>query len=177
MDADVIGISGRRLHAFLEDRLDGRGPCRVQEDLKFSLLAGSSVVPNARLFMAALDGGGTKLTPKANLNRKFVEMLLDRLQWHDCGAAEIRAVCKTINEHDFAPAIYLHAVSRLVGIVRSENGLLKLTKKGFALLRKKRQDCCRRSYSAPHSAGIIWLILMGSTYATFSRHKFCSFSI
>lgn len=134
MDADVIGISGRRLHAFLEDRLDGRGPCRVQEDLKFSLLAGSSVVPNARLFMAALDGGGTKLTPKANLNRKFVEMLLDRLQWHDCGAAEIRAVCKTINEHDFAPAIYLHAVSRLVGIVRSENGLLKLTKKGFALL-------------------------------------------
>lgn len=78
----------------MEDRLDGLGPCRLQEGLEFSLLAGSSLVPNARRFMAALDGGGTKLTAKGNLNRKFVDMLLDRLQWYDCDAAKFAPFAK-----------------------------------------------------------------------------------
>ncbi|MBZ0139174.1 MAG: hypothetical protein K8H87_05280 [Pseudorhodoplanes sp.] len=117
-----------------EDRLDGVGPCRVQEDLTFAALAGTTVVPNARLFMMALDNGGTKLTARGNLNRKFVEMLLGRLQWHGFDPAEIRSVCNTVNEHDFTPALYLHAVFRLAGIVRSQNGLLNLTRKGRKLL-------------------------------------------
>jgi hypothetical protein len=165
MDADVVKISGRQLSAFLEDRLDGLGPCRVQEDLEFSLLAGSSIVPNARRFMAALDGGGTKLTAKGNLNRKFVEMLLDRLQWHDCDAAEIRAVCKTINERDFPPAMYLHAILRLAGIVRSESGLLKLTKeKGFALLPKEK-------------AGLLQALLFRATFARYNLAYLDGFNI
>ena len=134
MTAGIIKLTERQFCAFVDDRLDGAGPCRVQEDLAFAALADTTVVPNARLFMTALDGSGAKLTARGNLNRKFVEILLDRLQWHGCDAAEIRSVCKTVNEHDFAPAMYLHAVLGLAGLVRGEKGHLELTKKGQALL-------------------------------------------
>jgi hypothetical protein len=134
MTAGIIKLTKQQFFAFVEDRLDGDGPCRVQEDLAFAALADTTVLPNARLFMMALDGGGTKLTTRGNLNRKFVELLLDRLQWHGCDAAEIRSVCNTVNEQDFAPAMYLHAICRLAGLVHRDKGLLKLTKKGRALL-------------------------------------------
>lgn len=114
----IVKLTERQFYAFVEDRLDGVGPCRVQEDLAFAALAGTPVLPNARLFMMALDGIDTKLTARRNLNRKFVETLLDRLQWQGCDANEIRAVCNTVNEQDFVPAMYLHAVFRLAGLVR-----------------------------------------------------------
>src|SRR5712691_1752579 len=137
MTSGIIKLTEQQFCAFVEDRLDGSGPCRVQEDLAFAALAGTTVLPNARLFMMALDGSGTKLTARGNLNRKFVEMLLDRLQWQGCDAAELRSVCNTVNEQDFIPAMYLHAVFRLAGLVRSEKGLLKLTRKGRMLLPKE----------------------------------------
>ena len=134
MTAGIIKLTEQQFYAFVEDKLDGAGPCRVQEDLAFAALADTTVLPNARLFLMALDDSGTRLTARGNLNRKFVEMLLDRFQWHGCDAAEIRSVCKAINEQDFAPAMYLHAVFRLAGLVRSERGLLKLTRLGHRLL-------------------------------------------
>jgi hypothetical protein len=135
--AGIVKLTEQQFHAFVQDRLDGLGPCRVQEDLPFDVLADTTVVPNARLFMMALDGSGAKLTARGNLNRNFVEVLMDRLQWQGCDAAEIRSVCKTANEHDFAPAMYLHTVLRLAGLVRSQKGLLDLTKKGRGLLPKE----------------------------------------
>jgi len=134
MTAGIVTLTEPQFYAFVEDRLDGGGPCRVQEDLAFAALAGTCVLPNARLFLMALDDRGAELTAGGNLNRKFVEVLLDRLQWQGSDAAEIRAVCKKVNEQDFVPAMYLHAVSRLAGLVRSERGRLKLTKKGRELL-------------------------------------------
>jgi hypothetical protein len=80
MTAGIVELTQQQFRAFIADRLDGHGPCRVQEDLAFAALAGTSVMPNARLFLAALDGNGAGLTAKGNVNRKFVEMLLDRLR-------------------------------------------------------------------------------------------------
>jgi hypothetical protein len=134
MTSGIVKLTEQQFYAFVEDKLDGVGPCRVQEDLALAVLAGTAVLPNARIFMTALDGGGAKLTARGNLNRKFVELLLDRLQWQGCDAAEVRSVCNTVNEHDFTPAMYLHTVLRLAGLVRSEKGLLKLTRKGRTLL-------------------------------------------
>ena len=81
MTAGIVELTEQQFYAFVEDRLDGSGPCRVREDLPFSALADSNVFPNARLLMLMLDGNDTKLTAKGNLNRKAVEMLVDRLQW------------------------------------------------------------------------------------------------
>jgi hypothetical protein len=106
--------------------------------LAFAALAGTTVLPNARLFMMALDDIDTKLTARGNLNRKFVATLLDRLQWPGHDENEIRAVCNTVSERDFVPAMYLHAVFRLAGLVRSEKGLLKLTNKGRTLMSEEK---------------------------------------
>ena len=109
MTAGIIKLTEQQFYAFVEDRLDGVGPCRVQEDLPLAALADTSVLPNARLFMMALEDSGAKLTARGNLNRKFVEMLLDRLHWRGSDAAEIRTVCNTVNEQDFKR---LHAANR-----------------------------------------------------------------
>jgi hypothetical protein len=74
------------------------------------------------------------LTAGGYLNRKFVQMLMECLRWPGHNAAEIRSVSRTINERDFTPAMYLRAVLKLAGLVRSEKGLLKLTEKGRTLL-------------------------------------------
>lgn len=134
MTAGVVRLTEPQFFAFVADRLDGAGPCRVQEDLPLAALADTVVLPNARLFMMALDDRAASLTAKGNLNRNFVETLLQRLCWRGYDAAEIRSVCKTVNEHDFVPAMYLHAVLRLAGLVRSNKGLLTLTRKGRMLL-------------------------------------------
>ncbi len=134
MTAGIIKLTQRQFHAFLEDKLDGTGPCRLQEDMAFVTLAGTRVLPNARIFMMALDQGGAKLTTKGHLSRKFVETLLDQFRWQDRDANEIRAICKVVNEHDFTPAMYLHALFRVAGLVRPEKGMLKLTRKGRKLL-------------------------------------------
>jgi hypothetical protein len=155
MTAGIIKLTEQQFYAFVEDGLDGNGPCRVQEDLPFAALAGTTVLPNARLFMMALDGGGTKLTAKGNLNRKFVEMLLERLQWQGCDAAEIRSVYNTVNEQDFTPAMYLHAVFRLAGLVSREKGFLKLTKKGRTLLPEEQ-------------AGRLQAVLFRTTFARYN---------
>jgi len=134
MTAGIIELTKQQFHAFMADRLDGKGPCRVQEDLPFTALANTTVLPNARRFIEALGHGGAKLTARGNLNRKFVETLLDRFQWSDYEAADIRSVCKVVNEQDFPPAQYLHGLFRLAGLAHVKKGVLELTRKGRMLL-------------------------------------------
>lgn len=155
MTAGIIKLTEQQFRAFVQDRFDGVGPCRVQEDLPFAALAATTVLPNARLFMMALDDGGTRLTARGNLNRKFVELLLDRLQWDGSDAADIRSVCNRVNEQDFAPAMYLHAVFRLAGLVRRDKGLLKLTRKGQLLLPEEK-------------AGRLQAVLLRTTFARYN---------
>lgn len=62
---------------------------------------------------------------------------------------------KLVNEQDFAPATYLHAMFRLAGLVRSEKGLLKLTKKGRTLLPKE-------------EAGRLQAVLFRTTFARYN---------
>ncbi|MFZ5791924.1 MAG: hypothetical protein ACOY3L_14625 [Pseudomonadota bacterium] len=134
MTAGIIKLTERQFYAFVNDRLDGAGPCKVREDLPFAALACTSVLPGARILMRELEGRGARLTAKGNLNRKVVGMLLERFRWNGHGAAEIRSVSAVVNERDFPPAMYLHAVLKLAGLLHKANGFLKLTRKGQSLL-------------------------------------------
>jgi hypothetical protein len=132
--AGIVALSGLQARALLEDKLDGTGPCRVSDCLPWPDLAATGVVPGARILMSELAGAGAKLTPRGNLNRKLVELLMNRSQWSGFRLAELRSVCKVFNEQDFAPAMYLHGVLRLMGLARHHRGLLKLTRKGRDML-------------------------------------------
>lgn len=134
MSPGIVKLNEEQAHALVHDDLDGTGPCQMNEALSVTDLAATSVAPNARILMAELDGKGAKLTAKGNLNRKLVESLVDRFQWQGYAPAYVRHMNKVINEDDFTPALYLHAVLKLGGLARTEKGFLKLTKKGKALL-------------------------------------------
>jgi hypothetical protein len=129
-----VQLTPRQLSAFLDDDLDGTGPCRVREDLALDDLAGTDVLPNARILLAELERGRAKLTGKGRLNREFVAILMERFQWRDLDPAGVRAVSKVVNEGDFPPARYLHAVLKLSGLVRRDKGYLVTTRKGRDLL-------------------------------------------
>jgi len=134
MSPGIVKLTEQQASTLVHDDLDGAGPCSMGETLSLDDLAATSVVPNARILMARLDGVGAKLTAKGNLNRKLVESLVDRFQWQGYPAERIRDMNKVVNEDDYNPALYLHAVLKLGGLVRAEKGFLKLTKKGKALL-------------------------------------------
>lgn len=134
MSTGIVKLTEQQAHALVHDDLDGTGPCQMNEALSLSDLAATSVVLNARILMAELDGKGAKLTAKGNLNRKLVESLVDRFQWQGYPAERIRDMNKVVNEDDYTPALYLHAVLKLGGLARTEKGFFKLTKKGKVLL-------------------------------------------
>ncbi|MDA1100747.1 MAG: hypothetical protein O2967_17385 [Proteobacteria bacterium] len=134
MTAGIVKLTERQFLAFIDDRLDGTGPCAVAEEVPLAALATTDVVPNARVLMAMLADGGGKLTAKGNFNRKLVETLMERFQWRGCDTAAVRGAYKAVNEHDFVPAMYLHAIFKLAGLARRRKGTLELTRKGRALL-------------------------------------------
>jgi hypothetical protein len=134
MSPGIVELTEQQASALIHDDLDGAGPCLMNEGLSLSDLAATSVVPNARILMAELDGAGAKLTAKGNLNRKLVESLVDRCQWQDYPAERVRNMNKVVNADDYPPVLYLHAVLKLGGLARTEKGFFKLTKKGKALL-------------------------------------------
>lgn len=129
----TVRLDPGQIRAFLTDRLDGLGPCRVNESLALIDLAETSVLPNARILMRELIDGA-KLTERGNLSRKLVGTLMDRFQWPGVDIAEIRQVCKVVNEQDYPPAMFLHAVLRAAGLARHVGGILRLTKAGRAVL-------------------------------------------
>jgi hypothetical protein len=155
MSTGLVQFTEAQMTALIHDELDGAGPCRLSEALSFADLAATSVVPNARILMAELDGAGAKLTAKGNLNRKLVEFLVDRFQWQGYDPADVRHMNKVVNEQDYTPALYLHAVLRLAGLARTEKGFIKLTKKGKALL-------------ADDAAGRLQAILFTTTFTRYN---------
>ncbi len=155
MTAGIVKLTGQQFYAFVEDRLDGNGPCRIRDDLPFAALAGTTVLPNARILMTELEGNDTKLTARGNLNRKLVETLMERFRWDGYDADRFSSVRKAVNESDFPPAMYLHAVLKLAGLARGEKEFFKLTKKGRALLSEQ-------------EAGRLQAVLFRATFARYN---------
>ena len=147
-----LELSQKQFDALIGDRLDGNGPCEVSRDLPWALLARTATLPGARILMEAAAGGsGLKLTPRDNLTRKAVALVFEGLRWPGVDQDAIRSICKVINEQDFSPAAYLHAVLRISRLLRRERDALKLTTKGRALL-------------AEDQAGALQALLLQSTF-------------
>lgn len=130
MAVDRIALTDEQLYALLTDRLDGTGPCQVQEDVPLAALAGSEVLHNARALMVELANGGATLTAKGSFTRKLVATLMERFRCDARELAMVRSVCKVVNESDFLPAQYLHALFRVAGLGRKRKATLVLTRLG-----------------------------------------------
>lgn len=111
------------------------GAIYVREDLTLAEAEQSRLFRNARTILTALEeSGGTKATQAGNLNRKFVQQMMEQLDlgvesWDDF----IRERGKTVNEQDLVPLHVPRVLLELARLVRKYKGAFVVTKRGSRL--------------------------------------------
>ncbi len=99
-------------------------PSLTFEDLKHVRL-----LTNTRLLLIKVSAG-IKATATGNLNRGFVEEMLDQMVLPEGYANEVRRYNKVINEKDLSPLHILRIFLELSGLLRKTKGIFRTTKKG-----------------------------------------------
>jgi len=111
------------------------GPIRLNESLSLSDLSGCLVLNHARLVMEHMAADkGVKLTTTGNFNRKFVEQMVRDFRWLGFEPEVVWRFNKVLNEPDYAPLDFLHAVIDLAGLGRKYKGTFRLSRLGRSLL-------------------------------------------
>lgn len=100
-------------------------------------LASSPILKAALLTIAYIeDNGPIFLTPSKGLKRYFVQWAAEKFDWPHYTAADLYAVNKVLNEHDFPPLIVLHDVMISAKLTRHYKGAMRLTKLALELKTK-----------------------------------------
>jgi len=137
---------------------DWEGPdsaLRLNENLPPAAVADARFFFNARTFLDALaDAGGVKATQTGNLNRKFVQQMIDALRWPEDFVYMLEFLCKARNEQDVNRLHFLRVILDCAGLVRKRKGMFHITRKGEALL-------------AEENAGALYALLFHAHF-----HKF-----
>jgi len=104
---------------------------RVRTQIPASELAESCFCRNAQVFLQALeDEGGTKLTPKKNLNQKFVARMRQETTWVAYQELLNEDYFRGKNEEDAWPIHILRILLSAARLVRVLKGKLQVTKLG-----------------------------------------------
>ncbi|OSM08771.1 hypothetical protein [Magnetofaba australis] len=110
-------------------------PLRIAKDLPQETLHGSLILQHALLVLRRIAASdGVKLTPKGNLNRKFVAEMLDAFSWERYNKERILSVCKVVNEEDLFPLHLIHILLKLTKLVRKYKGSLRISSSGKQIL-------------------------------------------
>ena len=97
------------------------GPIRLNESLSLSDLSGCLVLNHARLVMEHMAANkGVKLTTTGNFNRKFVEQMVRDFRWPGFEPDVIWRYNKVLNEPDYVPLYFLHALIDVAGLGRKQ---------------------------------------------------------
>jgi len=132
----VVRLTPEQVYALLDADWLADGPVRLNTALTLDDLSGSLVLNHARLVMEPLEAdGGVKLTATGAFSRKFVTKMVEDFRWPGFEAEKVWRFNKVLNEADFPPLDYIHAVLDVAGLARKYKGTLRATKKGRALRR------------------------------------------
>jgi hypothetical protein len=111
------------------------GPIRLNKSLSLNDMSGSLVLNHARLVMGHMAANkGVKLTATGNFNRKFVEQMVREFRWPGFEPEVVWQFNKVLNEPDFVPVNFLHALIDLAGLGRKHKGTFRLSRLGRSLL-------------------------------------------
>ena len=106
----------------------------LNKELSLNDLDKAEILTNARVFLRALlESRGTKATSAGNLNRKFVQQMVEMMTWPTGFLEDLRSFRKTWNEEDVFLLHILRVVLVLGGLVRKFKGSFRVTKKGERL--------------------------------------------
>jgi len=147
----VIRLRHYQVMALLDADWRADGPIRLNETLSLSELSGCLVLNHARLVMREMAADkGVKLTATGNFNRKFVARMVQEFRWPGYGPERVWHLNKVLNEPDFLPLDFLHALLDIARLGRKYRGTFRLTRLGRTLL-------------APEAAGALCAVLFDAT--------------
>ena len=111
------------------------GPIRLNQSLSLNDLSGSLVLNHARLVMGHMVAKtGVKLTTTGNFNRKFVEQMVRDFRWPGFEPEVVWRFNRVLNEPDYLPLYFLHALIDVAGLGRKHKGTFRLSRLGRSLL-------------------------------------------
>ncbi|MCH7777638.1 MAG: hypothetical protein IH878_14040 [Gemmatimonadetes bacterium] len=111
------------------------GPIRLNQSLSLNDLSGCLVLNHARLVMGHMAANtGVKLTTTGNFNRKFVEQMVRDFRWPGFEPEVVWRFNRVLNEPDYVPVNFLHALINVAGLGRKHKGTFRLSRLGRSLL-------------------------------------------
>jgi len=152
----TVRLTSEQVYALLDADWLAEGPVRLNTALTLDDLSGSLVLDHARLVMEHLEvDGGVKLTATRAFNRKFVARMVEDFRWPGYEPERVWRLNKVLNEADFMPLDFLHAILDVAGLARKVKGTLRATKKGRAL-------------RPPEAAGKLNAVLFEATFQRYN---------
>ncbi|CAN5205722.1 hypothetical protein BH18GEM1_BH18GEM1_18400 [soil metagenome] len=133
---ELGGLSPRQVQRLLDaDWENPDGAVVVADDLPPGDLVDIRLLANARTLLKAVSqDGGVRMTTAENLNRAFVERMLEAMAWPEGFREEVRRYNKVINEHDVWSLHVLRILLYEAGLLRRWKGTLRATRRAEALL-------------------------------------------
>jgi hypothetical protein len=152
----MIRLTQDQIMNLLEADWFSDGPIRLNESLSLSDLSGCLVLKHARCVMEHMAADkGVKLTATGNFNRSFVEQMVQDFRWPGLEPDVVWRHNKVLNEPDYVPLYFLHALIDVAGLGRKYKGTFRLSRLG-------------RSILPPEAAGELNAVLFD---ATFNRYN------
>ncbi len=152
----MIRLTQDQIMELLEADWFSDGPIRLNESLSLNDLSGCLVLKHARCVMEHMAADrGVKLTATGNFNRSFVEQMVQDFRWPGLEPDVVWRHNKVLNEPDYVPLYFLHALIDVAGLGRKYKGTFRLSRLGRSLL-------------PPEAAGELNAVLFD---ATFNRYN------
>jgi len=128
------------------------GPIRLETSLPQSAFEDALLLHNTRLVMSRIhEEGGTRLTARGNLNRKFVSAMAQAMRWRGLQGEVARSYGKALNEGQFMPLHLVRVLLDLSRLARKHKGAYRLTRRGKSLL-------------APEASGDLMAVLFDTVF-------------
>lgn len=152
----IVSLSSDQMRRLLAEWEGDRPGVKLKGDLPLAELRGSPILANARIFLqSVLDAGHVRATTARNLNRAFVERMLEQLHFDPDFAPAVRRVCKVINEMDVWPLHILRVNLQLARLIACRKGKFVVTRRG-------------RELQSGDRAGQLYELLFRTFFRTFS---------
>lgn len=134
--AELCGLSPEEVQRLImADWGTPGGVVETNAELSLEDLSGTRYLANARVFLAALEEeGGTRATQAGNLNRAFVERMLEEGRFRNEIFPIVMEYRKVVNEGDVLPLHELRVVLVQAGLAKKRTGTFSLTARGAELL-------------------------------------------
>jgi len=112
-------------------------PIQLAEDLSLDDVKHALFFDQARQFLRLMEENkGARLTAMGNLNRAYVALMMEKLDWlrrHMASLVDL-GICKVFNEQDVRPLEVLHGVCEYGKLIHKRRNRAFVTNKGRELL-------------------------------------------